>query len=337
MGEKLDINRSYGQKLVSLFVQLLFSGESYSLTELARKLSCSKQTVLRLINDIDMSYNAEVDQFKVGNRSYYRIIRPSRVPLASISETEFLVLEMCRDFTAQFLGKKLFMEATNTLMKSQVLASGGNKRGGMSPYFSNFCPGTIDYTPHSETIHTLIKAMKKKQVCTITYQAIMDEKPKTHTILPLKLFSYKDTIYLHARIYIGTGRKRNNMLYDPLLAVHRMKKVNMTDNVYEMPADYDFEKIFNKNFGVIKGKPFKVTAEFTGWAARYVVERIWSSDQKIIKKGKNKIVLEFTASSESEVISWILSFGEEAKVLKPEGLVKEMKLKSNRLAHPYCI
>lgn len=127
------------------------------------------------------------------------------------------------------------------------------------------------------------------------------------------------------------------MLYDPLLAVHRMKKVTMTDNVYEMPSDYDFEKIFNKNFGVIKGKPFKVTAEFTGWAAMYVVERIWSPDQKIIKKGKNKIVLEFTASSESEVISWILSFGEEAKVLKPEGLVKEMKLKINNMAKEYDI
>jgi predicted DNA-binding transcriptional regulator YafY len=323
MGEKLDINRSYGEKLVSLFVRLLFSGESYSLTELSHMLSCSKQTVLRLIDDIDLSYNVEIEQSIIGNRHYYRIKRPARVPLMSISETEFLVLQMCRDFTAQFLGKKLFMEVTNTLLKSNALAT-GNKSSASASFFSSYRPGMIDYTPHYDTIHTLIDAMKQKKVCTIAYQAIMETKPKTYAIIPLKLFSHKDTIYLHARIRTGKGRKGKAMEFDPLLAVHRIKKVTMTDTVYELPADYNFEKVFNKNFGVIKEQAFKVEAGFTGWAAKYIAERIWSPDQKIKKAGKNKIVLEFTASSEPEVISWLLWFGEEARLIKPEHLVGEI-------------
>lgn len=335
MGEKLDINRSYGEKLVSLFVRLLFSGESYSLTELSHMLSCSKQTVLRLIDDIDLSYNVEIEQSRIGNRHYYRIKKPARAPLASISETEFLVLEMCRDFTAQYLGEKLFMEVTNTLLKSNALAS-GHKSGKSAPLFSSYRPGTIDYTPHHDTIHTLIEAMKKKKVCTVTYQAIMEEKPKTHTIMPLKLFSHKDTVYLHARIYTGARRKRKDMDFDPLLAVHRIKKVTMTDIVYEMPADYDFEKVFNKNFGVIKDDIFRVTAEFTGWAAKYVAEKIWSPGQKLRKVGKNKIILEFTASSEPEVISWIISFGEEVKILRPEGLVKAVSQVTKSMAVIYA-
>jgi len=335
MGEKLDINRSYGEKLVSLFVRLLFSGESYSLTELSHMLSCSKQTVLRLIDDIDLSYNVEIEQSVIGNRHYYRIKKPTRVPLMSISETEFLVLQMCRDFTAQFLGKKLFMEVTNTLLKSHALASGSNKNCGTSPFFANFCPGTIDYTPHHDTIHTLIEAMKQKKVCTITYQAIMEIKPKTYAIMPLKLFSHKDTIYLHARIHTGNGRKGKAMEFDPLLAVHRIKKVTMTDTAYEFPDDYNFVKVFNKNFGVIKEQVFKVEAEFTGWAAKYVVERIWSPDQKIKKAGKNKIVLAFTASSEPEVISWLLWFGEEAKVIKPEHMVDKMMRAINSMKNSY--
>ena len=335
MGEKLDINRSYGEKLVSLFVRLLFSGESYSLTELSHMLSCSKQTVLRLIDDIDLSYNVEIEQSVIGNRHYYRIKKPARVPLMSISETEFLVLQMCRDFTAQFLGKKLFLEVTNTLLKSYALASGSNKNSGTSPFFSNFCPGTIDYTPHYDTIHTLIEAMKQKKVCTIAYQAIMETKPKTYAIMPLKLFSHKDTVYLHARIHTGNGRKGKVMEFDPLLAVHRIKKVTMTDIVYEFPADYNFEKVFNKNFGVIKEQAFKVEAEFTGWAAKYVAERIWSPDQKIKKAGKNKIVLEFTASSEPEVISWLLWFGEEARLIKPKNLAKRIADQIDRIRNNY--
>ena len=330
MGEKLDSHRSYGEKLVSLFVRLLFSGESYSLTELSHMLSCSKQTVLRLIDDIDLSYNVEIEQSIIGNRHYYRIKKPARMPLMSISETEFLVLQMCRDFTSQFLGKKLFMEVTNTLLKSNALAS-GNKGELSSPFFSSYRLGTIDYTPHHDTIHTLIEAMKKKKVCTITYQAIMEAKPKTYAIMPLKLFSHKDTVYLHARIY----KKGKAAEFDPLLAVHRIKKVTMTDTVYEFPANYNFEKVYNQNFGIIKDKAFKVEAEFTGWAAKYVAERIWSPDQKIKKIGKNKIILEFTASSESEVISWLLWFGEEARLIKPERMVEIASQKTKNMAAVY--
>jgi len=177
--------------------------------------------------------------------------------------------------------------------------------------------------------------MKRKRVCKISYQAIMETKPKTHAILPLKLFSHKDTIYLHARIHIANGRKGKEMEFDPLLAVHRIRKAEMTDAIYKYPEDYNFEKIYNKNFGIIKDEAFKVVVEFTGWAARYVSERIWSPDQKIEKAGKNKILLEFTASSEPEIISWVLSFGEEARLINPDWLAETMGRKVRSMAPLY--
>jgi len=42
MPRKKDIYSSYGQKLISLFAKLLFTGESHSLTDLSRMLGCSK-------------------------------------------------------------------------------------------------------------------------------------------------------------------------------------------------------------------------------------------------------------------------------------------------------
>jgi predicted DNA-binding transcriptional regulator YafY len=66
-----------------------------------------------------------------------------------------------------------------------------------------------------------------------------------------------------------------------------------------------------------------------------VAERIWSPDQKIIKKGKDKIILKFTASSEPELISWLLSFGEEATLIRPDWIVKELKSKIAKLADCY--
>ena len=61
MPEKIDYYRSYGQKLISLFAKLLFTQRSHSLIELSRMLNCSKQTVMRLVDDIRRSYGVDVE------------------------------------------------------------------------------------------------------------------------------------------------------------------------------------------------------------------------------------------------------------------------------------
>ena len=55
--------------------------------------------------------------------------------------------------------------------------------------FAAFRPGSIDYTPHQETMRRLLRAMEERKVCKIHYQSISENKPKTYFIKPLKLFS----------------------------------------------------------------------------------------------------------------------------------------------------
>ncbi|MCD6571159.1 MAG: hypothetical protein J7L53_10695 [Deltaproteobacteria bacterium] len=80
MPEKLSPYRSYGQKLISLFARLLFSGEKHSLIELSQMLGCSKQTVLRLVEDIRMSYDVDIEETMKETRRYYRIKTAGRTP-----------------------------------------------------------------------------------------------------------------------------------------------------------------------------------------------------------------------------------------------------------------
>jgi predicted DNA-binding transcriptional regulator YafY len=333
MPEKFDLYKSYGEKLIGLFVRLLFSGERHSLTELSQMLDCSKQTVLRLIDNIRKSYGINIEETKQGNRSFYQIRKPvaslKNIPL---TEAELQSLLMCKSFTQHLIGKKLYEEATQAIFKSKAALADGQHIG--ECHFTAFRPGTIDYTPQHQIIHTLIEAMEKQKVCKLTYQAIEAPRPKTFYIKPLKLFSYHDAVYLHAQKAKEPGKPYRAPKYDPLLAVHRMKSVNMTDVKFQ-PDKFDFEKTFNQQFGLIKDKAFEVEAAFTGWSAAYVAERIWSPDQEIIKKGKNKIILKFTASSEPELIGWLLSFGEEATLIKPDWIIKELKLKIAKLSNCY--
>jgi predicted DNA-binding transcriptional regulator YafY len=315
--KKLSENRSYGEKLIRLFAALLFTGRSYSLTELAKMLECSKQTVLRLVDDVTLAYDVPIKSELRGNRRFYGIDRPrwmsAPVPM---TPSELSVMQMCQTFTTHLLGREQFEAASRAIQKSQALSPGDLSDGG---HFAALNTGKVDYTPHGGMIRTLMEAMDEKLVCKVMYKKIMAKRGKTFHIKPLKLISHQDTLYLHCRKAKVPGKKYKEPDYDPLLAVHRIQKIELTDTSFEYPTDYDFEKAFNQNFGVIKEEPFEVTVEFTGWSAEYVAERIWSDDQRLeVQDGK--VTLTLTATSVPEVIGWVLWFGGEAEILKPDWL-----------------
>ena len=324
MPRKKDIYRTYGEKLISLFAKLLFTGESHSLTDLSQMLDCSKQTVMRLVEDIERAYGVNVEGKIEGRKKYYRIRRPGRrPPLVNLTQMELHMLQMCRSFARHLLGSEQFEEATRALEKSRALLPA--EMAISSRHFASFTPGSIDYTPHQQAIRTLLEAMEQKRICRLTYKSITAKRAKTFYVKPLKIFSYHDTIYLHARLARKPGRLYKKPEFDPLLAVHRIQKVDLDERPFKFPEDYDFEKIFNRNFGVIKEDAFEVEVELTGFAARFATERIWSPDQKVEELGEGRIRLTFTASSKPELIAWVLSWGGEAKIIKPSWLVEKVK------------
>jgi len=333
--EKKELYRSYGEKLISLFGRLLYSGESFSLPDLASMLGCSKQSVIRLIGDLNRAYRVDIEESFRGNKKYYKLKKPlAGAPTLPLSEMDMNILSMCQAFAKHLMGDRLFEEATQALLKSRVLVPEGK---GTSPvHFEAFRPGSIDYTSYQETFQNLIKAMGERRICKVTYQAMWDGRSKSYYVKPLKIFSHKDSVYLHARKARGPGQKYKESDYDPLLAVHRIKSVEITDRQFEFPSGYNFEKLFNKEFGVIKEDSFKVTVEFKGWAAGFVSERTWSPDQKLVKRKDGTIRLTFTTSSEAEFISWVLGFREEAKVLRPKCLVDTVKRTLDVMARVYA-
>lgn len=335
MPKKRDMDKSYGEKVIRLFAGLMFSGRPRSLSELAGALNCSKQTILRILRDVESSYQVQVERKTRGREAIFSIAGQKPPPAVYLTPNEMNLLWMCHAFTERLLGKKLFEEAKEALDKSRTLL----KDPGYI-YDANFAcmySGSIDYTKHQETISTLIKAMNEKSLCKIVYKSPWNPKPKTFYIKPIKIFSYKEALYLHAlRAKDPWQKKYVEPEFDPVLAIHRFQKVEI-DNTkahFEVPKKYDFQKAFNQTFGIIKDEKFVVEAEFTGWAAIYVEERIWSPDQDLIRDG-DKVRIKFTASSESEIVSWMLSFGEEAKLMKPNVLVKKLIQKIEAMQSMY--
>jgi predicted DNA-binding transcriptional regulator YafY len=325
MPQKLNPDGSYGQKLVTLFARLLFSGEWLGLGELARELDCSKQTVLRLVDDITLSYRIKLESELRGGRRYYRIRRSGTIePAAMLTPQEMDTLLMCRAFTQHLLGRQGFGEAERALTKTAQLLSGGRAPDDDlgSSRFGVFRPGSIDYTPYLGFLQTVTEAMQEHLVCEAEYCKPGQRRSKIFRFKPLKVFSWRETIYLNGRYAAMPGRKFKDPGHDPLWALQRFRDLRKTDVRFRPPADYDFEKALNREFGMLRGgKRFRVVAEFSGGAADYVAERLWSPDQAVEWRPGGSMRISYDAVSLPEVVTWVLGFGAHCRVLGPAELI----------------
>lgn len=335
MPNKKDPDATYGQKLIRLFAELLFTGKRKSLTELSQMLNCSKQTVTKLVNDITKMYSVVIHQEKIGRQNFFWIERPETMPKIPLSGKEIAALEMGRAFARNLLGEAYSQNAKDGLQRSLSLLPENEAQSWPHEFFS-LADGQIEYTQFRGMLDNLMNAKSEQKVCLVQYQKLMADEPKEVHIMPLTIFSHKDTIYIHSRYCTKAGLPDEEKDADLMLPLHRFHDVQVLDTTFDYPKNFDFMEAFSGSFGLIHKKVFKAEVEFTGWSARFVRERQWSPDQKIVKKRDgNGIRLEFSASSDSELIGWVLSFGDEARLVKPARVRRKLVKKLEGMVEAY--
>ncbi|SOB58967.1 conserved protein of unknown function [Pseudodesulfovibrio profundus] len=118
------------QKAVTLFCQLMYTGKRHYLIDLARELDCSKQTIIRMMEDIDRSYSVRVKKGKDGKRSWYQIQTPKSRPKVALSEEEINHLLLCKEMVRHLLPKELSKEVDETIHKTAAMLPDLDKRAG---------------------------------------------------------------------------------------------------------------------------------------------------------------------------------------------------------------
>lgn len=343
MPQKINPDSSYGQKLLTLFARLLFSGEWHGLGDLAEELDCSKQTILRLADDITLSYRIKLETTLRGGRRYYRIRRSVPVePAAMLTPQEMDTLLMCRAFTRHLLGRQGYGEAERALTKTSQLLAGRDDGGDDddaslgSSRFGVYRPGSIDFTPYMGFLRTVTEALQERRVCQAEYRKPGERRPKVFRFKPLKIFSWREAIYINGRYAAMPGQRFKDPGYDPLWALQRFRDVRKTDVTFRMPRDYDFDRSLNREFGMLRGgKRFRVVADFAGWAADYVAEREWSPGQELEWLPGGGLRLRYDAVSLPEVVTWVLSFGALCRVLGPPELIAALDQRLTEVAAIY--
>lgn len=311
----------HAQKLMKMYGLLLFHGRKFSLKQLARELDCSKQTVLRLAEQIGSSYAVKLETNKSGRERYFWIKTPYLQPKVSLESEDIQYLVMCADMMQHVLPEGISEKLTDIIAKTTTLLPGKEeKHKALRSISQSQVKGCIDYTPYQDIIETLLSGIRAKRVCEIKYRSPWQTESREYNFAPGKLTTFRDALFADGWLVTdrGTVEKKHVITF----AVHRTEEVVLTRRTF----DFDSDELQRPNyFGFIDGEPFAVKIRFDSEVAPYVKERTWSEDQQIKEFKNGKIELEFTAQSWVEVIAWVLSFGKHAKVLKPVELKKEVK------------
>jgi proteasome accessory factor B len=125
---------------------------------------------------------------------------------------------------------------------------------------------------------------------------------------------------------LGFDLKRNATR---TFALTRIENAEPTGLSFERPLEGIVENMLQDAFGIMGRKddaPSQlVRLQFNAYAATRVRERKWHEDQTEIPLPNGGVELIFQLGQMSEVLEWILSWGEHVRVCEPQALVERLR------------
>ncbi len=310
------------ERVFRLIGLLRASRRALGLDELADRLDCSKQTVLAMLDDVRRSGLLEISEEQRGRRKAFRAIGQGIDAPVRLRAEDLQNLSLCRALVEPYLPEGVLQDVDDAFPQLERLLRTEREETLARALLGRVSAlGTAPPSDRIAFLQHLIEALVDRRVCRVTYRSPNRGEPATYQIAPREILLYRDALYAVCS-YVPEGGEPRDDYDDMTLAVHRIEDLDLLEQTF---SDRPPRRPARRAFGFMPGKPFRVRARFTGWAAVHVRERAWSEDQRVEPDGDGAIVLDMTAQSRPEVVTWLLGFGSHAELLEPEDLRREVQ------------
>ncbi|MBW2177870.1 MAG: transcriptional regulator [Deltaproteobacteria bacterium] len=299
--------------------KLIASNRGKSIRDLASELGCHPRTVYRDLDALQVAgfpvYNERVD-----NKSRWALLESAKhlIPVP-FNVTELMALYFSRDMLKS-LKETIFYDALESLFQKvkttlppeylQYLAQiEDSLKVGLKSY--------KNYGKHGDIINSVNSAVVNRTYITIRYYAMNKKKISRRTVAPYKIWFFDGTFYM-----LGFCRLRKAIR---LFALDRIKSLEITDENFETPDDFDIDEMMQSSFGTFLGEPVEVLIRFSADIAGYIEEKVWHESQEIEQQDDGSILFRIRVAGTDEIKFWALTWGAKAKVLAPQSLRDEMR------------
>ena len=117
-----------------------------------------------------------------------------------------------------------------------------------------------------------------------------------------------------------------------LFAVERIRSITLTDHPYQLPLGFNVEEYVQDALMVMRGRRIEVELLFSKTAARWVKDKLWHTSQEITLLKDGRLRMSLRVADTDELVGWILSFGSEVRVVRPESLSVKVRQEAKKIA-----
>jgi predicted DNA-binding transcriptional regulator YafY len=290
----------------------LRTGRTLRATDLAAEFEVAVRTAYR---DLDFLR----DEWRVPlefdhHEGTYKLTEPiGSLPLVSLSQGELMAIYFAEKVLRQYRGTPFEPDLASAFQKMQELL----------PDEVRVSPDSLDAylsldlgpvsAPEAAVFRDVLAAHRQRRRALIRYRSLSSGHTTDRRIHPYHVFN------LRGHWYVAAWDENRKAVRD--FAIHRIRRVTLTTDPFEIPRGFDFRRYMADTFGIEKGsRPAEVAIRFAPRQARWIRERKWHRSARVQEALDGSLVLRLKVAETSELRRWILQFGSEAEVLSPASL-----------------
>jgi predicted DNA-binding transcriptional regulator YafY len=320
------MNLSRISRLVQL-LGLLQAGKGHNAGELAKACEVSRRTIFR---DLDVLRQAGVPLLFDDEQSVYRIPGTYFLPPTNFTTEEALaVIVLCYEMGSD--SRLPFYEAA----QSAALKLEGSLPGRVREQLRDISSAVqIKLEPSNRLTgqlpiyRQLLAAIGSRRPVVIQYESFSDGQ-----VIRLKLCPYRMLFSRRSWYVIGRSSVHREVR---TFNVGRIRSLETLDEPFYMPRGFNIQRYLGNAWHLIPDGPdAEVVVRFSPLVARNVAEVMWHKTQSVAWREDGSMDFHVRVAGVREISWWILGYGDQAEVIKPQQLRQIIADHADRLVKMY--
>src|SRR6185369_1605449 len=307
---------------------LVDSASGASIYDIAERFEVNPRTALRYIQALQRA-GEPLYEDTVGKRKVWRLMPTARRQSITLSTAQMVALFLSRrvfDFLAGTGFKEdldeVFVKLEATLKRQDFVAVRNLDRKVCDVNEARHL-----YEGRIEDVNDIMTALLREERLRVTHEGVGGGR-KTFVLEPYTRLVYKKGLYLAGRSE-GHGGEIRTFALDGFREGEWLR-----GEKFEYPPEYRPEQITEGAFGLIRGKEVtRVRIWFDEKVARYVQRRMWHPTQRF-RRVSGGVEMTMDVRGTTEIVSWVLGFGDKARVVAPRALTEAVSAELRRATSP---
>jgi len=297
-----------------------------TLYEMAESLRVTPRTMRRYMKEVEREYDLEPTRTKGGGQVMWRITAVDIPRKIELRRTQAFALLAARRVFEPMRGSALYEEIDMAIGRLLALAQrpGRGPNAGLSDnhlekrfLYLPFAPKM--YESRTEELDDLFQAVADLRPLTLQYKSVGKNKEESIVIHPYALVLHRDAIYA-VGLHVAHAEIRTFLL-------DRMRATQCsTTERFLLPPDFDVDDYFQGELGIWRSaQKHKVVVDFDPEAVEYIRGRRIHPSQRLSGLPNGGVRVMMTVGNLNPVVSWVLEWGQRAKVVEPVELAERVR------------